>query len=84
MNLSNEVIALIVGLLTTVLVPFLNKRFNNNPAIDSTANVVVSALEKMEKAPAPASPAETPSATPPTPPAASAPTPTESTEPGAM
>jgi hypothetical protein len=52
-NLSNEIIALIVGLITTVLVPFLNKRFNNNPVIDSTANAVVTGLEKLEKTPAP-------------------------------
>lgn len=49
MNLSNEVIALIIGLITSVLVPFLNRKFGNNPMIGQAANVIVDELESQKK-----------------------------------
>lgn len=80
MNLSNEVIALIIALITTVLVPFLNKKFGNNPVVGEVAKVVVDELEKQTKGPFDSLPTHVPSPGPqpvplptpvtPTPPAA--------------
>lgn len=49
LNLLNEIIAALIGLATSVLVPYLNKRFGTSLSVsevDASANAVVSSVEK--------------------------------------
>jgi hypothetical protein len=56
-NIPNEIVAALVGILTTVVIPWLNRKFNTNINPNTVGNAVTEILEKK-----PASAAQTPPA----------------------